>query len=174
VKVALRAHPATPGAAVRNIAVELRRKAHAFLINYVIEGEIERLRIPAPRTPRAADRLWQHTCCEMFVAREGAAAYHEFNFSPSGEWAAYAFDAYRRGGSALSVAPTISLRRSRQKLELDAAVQYEMRGKLCIGLSAVIEDEDGSLSYWALTHPAGKPDFHHSEAFALELDEFRD
>jgi hypothetical protein len=174
VKVALWAHPATPGAAVRNIAVELRRKTDALLINYVIEGELERLRIPAPRTPRAADRLWQHTCCEMFVARAGAAAYHEFNFSPSGEWAAYAFTAYRRAGSALKVAPTISVRRSRQKLELDAAVQCEVRGKLSVGLSAVIEGEDGALSYWALKHPAGKPDFHHSESFALELDEVRD
>jgi hypothetical protein len=42
---------------------------------------------------------------------------------------------------------------------------------LRIGLSAVIEDRDGSLSYWALRHPHGKPDFHHPDAFALELKE---
>jgi hypothetical protein len=33
----------------------------------------------------------------------------------------------------------------------------------------VIEAADGSLSYWALRHPPGKPDFHHRDAFALEL-----
>jgi len=36
-------------------------------------------------------------------------------------------------------------------------------------LSAVIEATDGSLSYWALEHPADKPDFHHPDSFALEL-----
>jgi hypothetical protein len=36
-----------------------------------------------------------------------------------------------------------------------------------------VEDRSGSLSYWALRHAAGKPDFHHPDAFALELDEVR-
>ena len=38
------------------------------------------------------------------------------------------------------------------------------------GLSAVIEDPNGVLSYWALRHPPGKPDFHHPDTFALEID----
>jgi hypothetical protein len=39
-----------------------------------------------------------------------------------------------------------------------------------LGLSAVVEATDGGLSYWALRHPPGKPDFHHIDAFALQLD----
>lgn len=38
-----------------------------------------------------------------------------------------------------------------------------------VGLSAVIEERNGRLSYWALKHPPGKPDFHHRDCFALEL-----
>ena len=38
-----------------------------------------------------------------------------------------------------------------------------------IGLSAVIEDTAGSLSYWALHHPRSKPDFHHRGGFILRL-----
>jgi hypothetical protein len=38
-----------------------------------------------------------------------------------------------------------------------------------LGLSAVIEEMNGRLSYWALAHPPGKPDFHHADCFALEL-----
>ena len=38
-----------------------------------------------------------------------------------------------------------------------------------LGLSAVIEAEDGTKSYWALNHPPGAPDFHHKDCFALEL-----
>lgn len=64
-------------------------------VTYAIEGDLERVRIPAARAPRIADRLWQHTCCEIFVSRHGFPAYHEFNFAPSGEWAAYAFERYR-------------------------------------------------------------------------------
>ena len=38
-----------------------------------------------------------------------------------------------------------------------------------LGLSAVIEETSGRKSYWALAHPPGKADFHHSDCFALEL-----
>ena len=38
-----------------------------------------------------------------------------------------------------------------------------------LALSAVIEEKNGRMSYWALKHPAGKPDFHHEDCFALEL-----
>ena len=38
-----------------------------------------------------------------------------------------------------------------------------------LGLSAVIEERSGRLSYWALAFPPGKPDFHHPDCFALEL-----
>jgi hypothetical protein len=38
-----------------------------------------------------------------------------------------------------------------------------------LGLSAVVEEKNGVLSCWPLKHPPGKPDFHHPDAFALEL-----
>ena len=36
-------------------------------------------------------------------------------------------------------------------------------------VSAVIEETDGTRSFWSLAHPPGKPDFHHRDSFALEL-----
>jgi hypothetical protein len=38
-----------------------------------------------------------------------------------------------------------------------------------IGLSTIVEERNGRMSYWALAHPPGKPDFHHPACFALEL-----
>ena len=38
-----------------------------------------------------------------------------------------------------------------------------------VGLSVVIEDTDGTKSYWALAHPPGAPDFHHPTCFAATL-----
>jgi hypothetical protein len=38
------------------------------------------------------------------------------------------------------------------------------------GFSAVIEEEGGMVSYWALNHPDGDPDFHHPACFAATLE----
>src|SRR5688500_19029231 len=93
--VTLICHPETPSGAVRTIGARAGRQPGGLLVTYVLEGDLDRVRVPAPRAPRFVSRLWQHTCCEVFVARRGSSAYHEFNLSPSGEWAAYAFDGYR-------------------------------------------------------------------------------
>src|SRR5574341_1811973 len=97
---ALQHHPATPCPALRGIAVSVERNPQGVLrVAFTLEGEIDRLRIPPARTPRAGERLWEHTCCEAFVARHGRAGYREFNLSPCGEWAAYAFERYREGSA---------------------------------------------------------------------------
>ena len=138
----------------------MRRKASgALAVSFILDADLDLLRIPPQRKPGFADGLWRHTCFEVFVARKGARAYREYNFSPSGEWAAYAFSSYRKRGRGKVVRPRWDGR----------VAAIEARGRLKIGLSAVIEEESGALSYWALRHPPGKPDFHDRRAFALEL-----
>lgn len=163
-------HPQSRAGAVRGIHAEAARTADGGLaLRYRIEGDLERLRIPSPSAPAPGERLWEHSCCEAFVASAGAVDYREFNFSPSGAWAAYAFRSYRQGEPWRVADPGIDVRRSGQALELRARVPAPPR-KLSVALCAVIEDCDGVLSYWALHHPAGKPDFHRRDGFALELD----
>ena len=180
--VILTPHPETPADAVHGIRARLQRYTDGTLaVMYMIDGALDRLRIPRARQARVAERLWQHTCCEIFVRRGTAPAYHEFNFSPSGEWAAYSFDAYRDGARLQEDAldPQVTVRRTSVTLELDALVRLTRLSPmhagdaLSLSLTAVIEDRDGVLSYWALAHPPGKPDFHHRDAFVLELDEIR-
>jgi hypothetical protein len=171
---ALERHPAGRCTALRGIEASVRRSQGAVLqVAYLLDGEIDRLRIPPPRPARFAERLWQHTCCEIFIARAGSPGYREFNLSPSGEWAAFDFARYREGSPVEVSNPHIVVKRSATRLELGAAISVDYPGKLRLGLSAVVEDEAGSLSYWALRHAPGKPDFHHPDAFALELDEVR-
>jgi len=177
--VTLSCHPETPADAVRGVAARVRRAPQDGLaVTFILEGDLDRLRLPAPRAPRRADRLWEHTCCEIFIARKGAAAYHEINLSPSGEWAAYAFDGYRSpdgGADARQAAPAVEVRRAAASLELDALIHLDRLAAsyagapLTLALSAVVEASDGTLSYWALRHSPGKPDFHHPGAFALDL-----
>ncbi len=166
---ALVRHPESSGNAVRSIRVEVTREQAVLRVLYRVEGDLERLRIPPPRAPRFADGLWRHTCCEMFVRRDDSPAYHELNFSPSAEWAAYAFSGYREGAlREENVKPVIRMHTCAGTLELEAAIPCAA-GKIAVGISAVMHEQDGTNSYWALRHPPGKPDFHHRDAFALEL-----
>jgi hypothetical protein len=179
---ALTCHPESPGGAVRSIDVRVVRSPRGTLaVTFTLEGDLDRVRVPVPRPPRIAARLWQHTCCEIFIARKGLPAYHEFNLAPSGEWAAYAFERYRDGEpfagglAAAKLDPQVTVRDAAGKLELDALIRLDRLSpmhsgaKLSLALSAVVEDREGLLSYWALKHPSGKPDFHHADAFAMEL-----
>jgi hypothetical protein len=177
-RIDLRCHPSTRPERVRAIQVVVRRSASAELeMIFRLDGDIPRIRIPSPGVPRIGTQLWRHTCFEAFVAVEGQPAYHEFNFAPSGEWAVYAFCGYRNGGPLANemISPHIAVRSNGSRLELDALVRLDRLSAihpgayLRIGLSAVIEASDG-LSYWALRHPADKPDFHHADGFTLLLE----
>ena len=174
--VSLLCHAATPARHVSAIVVRAWRRHDGLAISFRLNGELSRLRIPSPRPHRRVDGLWRHTCFEAFVAVDGTSAYREFNFAPSGEWAAYAFRDYRNSVAlVLEEDPEITSRATADCLELDtvlprASWSTAKQEKIRLGLSAVVEDESGALSYWALKHPTGKADFHHRECFALELD----
>lgn len=171
-------HPLQPAAAGRTLKVSaVANPDGGITLHYCLGGTLEGLRVPAPQTPSAADGLWLHTCFEAFIAVQGEPAYREFNFSPSGQWAIYAFTAYRdRDPIWISpLAPTLELAHAEGALSLRvhlpraALPPHSRKGLLEIGLSAVMEESDGSLSYWALRHPAARPDFHHRDGYALRL-----
>jgi hypothetical protein len=176
--VVLTAHASTPNGDVRSLAVQLRAEEPDILVfQYSLVANMSRVRVPLTGASARADALWKHTCFEAFVAAGDAPGYHEFNFSPSLDWAIYRFSAYREGMSPAEIgrAPEISVRRGNDGLELKSAVRLghlaDLRDvrHLRIALAAVIEDDNGRLSYWALRHPPGKPDFHHPNGFELEV-----
>ncbi|OGQ81392.1 MAG: hypothetical protein A3F90_13040 [Deltaproteobacteria bacterium RIFCSPLOWO2_12_FULL_60_19] len=175
---ALMPHPGTSCEAVRGIGARVSWTGDGGLaFTYLLKGNLAGVRIPPLRQSLRADRLWQHTCFEAFVAVKGGAAYREFNFAPSGEWAVYEFVNYRERAAAAAetLAPKLTVRSTRDSLELDAVINLDRLpaarpgARLKLALCAVIEEESGMLSYWALNHPPGQPDFHHPDAFALEM-----
>ena len=176
--VELVCHPDTPSHAVSGIAVHATRTPEGRLaLHYSISGQIPKLRVPAPGPARIGWKLWRHTCCELFVRAKSEVAYHEFNFAPSGEWTTYAFSKYREGAPLAdeSMNPQIAMQSGPGRLDLYALAdlpglaQSYRNALLAIGLATVIEEESGAISYWALRHAPGKPDFHQASAFALEL-----
>ena len=170
-RVVLTPHPATPGDAVHEFEVVVRATSDGLLtLEYSLRAELSRLRIPAGH-PQRADGLWKHTCFEAFIGLSDATEYWEFNFSPALQWAAYRFDAYRQGMSPLELAslPELAIQRSQQRLELSAVLHLPPRGRRRLALAGVIEEDNGRLGYWAGRHPAGGPDFHHPDAYTVEL-----
>jgi len=174
VPLSLARHHQTPSQAIRGIDVVVGGAPGGILtLAFALEGDLYGLRIPESRPPGRTGGLWRHTCFEAFVMADEGPGYREFHFSPSGEWAVYAFRGYRQGGELeVELTPGIAVRRSGDRLALYAEIRqvFLPPGRsLRLGLSAVVEDADGMLSYWALRHHPGKPDFHHTDAFALQL-----
>jgi hypothetical protein len=204
-------HPATPPSAVAGVTCSVTwRDVGEWRLDFMVGSAAEWLRLPPPAPPARADGLWRQTCFEMFLRDPSSGEYLEFNFSPSGQWAAWRFDGYPTGRSDLEVAPPRifttdplqfqtfaqthlgglgfdpeALRALAEVARQDArdmppAAAYALSAGLedpalpsgrdwLMGLSAIIEESDGTKSFWALAHPPGKPDFHHPDCFTLEL-----
>lgn len=182
--ISLLPHPDIPSDGVHRVAASAELAGPDSLrFQYALEADPLLVRVPPPVTdPARTDKLWAHTCFEAFVGLAQSPAYLELNFSPSGQWAVYRFDAYRQGmAPALDAAPRLALRHGKGRLELQAEVGLNelLRSlghagagerSLRIALSTVVEGREGGLSYWALRHAPGRPDFHHPESFSLALE----
>lgn len=163
-------HPGRPCGVVDEVGVELEIEPRVVRVRYAIATDLGRLRVPSPEAPLDPERLWAHTCCELFVAAAQGDAYAEWNFSPTGQIARFEFDGYRsRRPSQAPVAAESSVCVEPGVLRIDATVPLPAwlgdAGRL--GPTAVIEDADGGHSYWALRHPGDQPDFHHRDGLAL-------
>ncbi len=169
----LRLHPDSFCVAATQIEVDVAHpRPDSLVLSYVVSGRISDLRLPPIVAAARADELWQHTCFEAFVRPSAGPGYYEFNFSPSTQWAAYRFDSYRSGMRVATEidAPRIDVRSSVESYTLQAALEFDgLSLPWRLGLAAVLEETNGQKSYWALAHPPGKPDFHHSDCFTLEF-----
>ena len=128
--------------------------------------------MPEPSEPVRAENLWESTCFEAFLRVPGAEAYREWNFSPSTAWAAYDFSSRRDGRTEPEVAaPYVRLEDNMTWWALGATISMDAKSVFEVGLSAILEEQGGTKSYWALAHPEGsdKPDFHDPACFAAHL-----
>ncbi|MDH4261325.1 MAG: DOMON-like domain-containing protein [Gammaproteobacteria bacterium] len=165
----LHAHPAAPPLAAWQLEAGALGIPGGLALRYCLTGDIGRLRLGDARD--RADGLWQHTCFEAFLQPTDGYGYLEFNFTPAGAWAAYRFDGRRLGRRPLELPrpPVIAMTRGDA---LEVTVQLALpagSSSWRMGLMAVLEDDAAALSYWALTHPGPRPDFHDPAGFLLEI-----
>lgn len=169
-------HPLHPPAQVTAIRARLLAlDAHWLTLRFSVSGA-QSVILPPLAGKGRADDLWRTTCFELFIAPAGgepADGYAEFNLSPSERWAAYDFTGYRAGMAVRSVArdPVCTARRGGGTLIFDAAIPAAALPPRPwrYGLTAVIAEEGGHTSYWAIAHRPDKPDFHHRACFAATL-----
>lgn len=168
------AHPAHPPVAIRRVEARvIGRNAQWLRVRWRIDG-VGKLVVPKFGGKGRQDELWRTTCFEMFLRPKGSDSYCEFNFSPSERWAAYDFETYREGMAerAMPREPDCALRLGQAMAIFDVAVPAAgvPYGGSAMNLAAVIEEEGGQLSYWAIAHPEGKPDFHDPACFIGKLE----
>jgi hypothetical protein len=173
-QLSLTPHPSFPPPSGRKLQVDIQITGSGTArLTYRLGGALPTLAEPV--VPARTDELWRTTCFELFVRPQGGEGYAEFNFSPSTRWAAYAFDGYRAGmrDLPLDVEPVIRAAEPEHENGYGIEVEVDLSAfpqlPLMANITAVIEERDGSKSYWAIAHAPDKPDFHHPDCFVLQL-----
>ena len=165
-------HPDFPPTTVWQVNARITPDGDWLRLRWRIDGA-QRLVVPAFAGKGRADGLWQTTCFELFVKSAGEPGYTELNLSPSERWNAYDFSAYREGMSerAFPREPACTMRKGEAMAIFDAAVPMAALPAVPwrLNMTAVIEEEGGVKSFWALAHADGTPDFHDPACFVGTL-----
>ncbi len=167
-------HPSAPPLAIRSVTARLidLANSHWLGLRWRVEGS-GKVVLPLLAGRKRRDNLWQRTCFELFLKPSGEAGYSEFNFSPSESWAAYDFAGQRtdRRDRAMALPPKCVARVGGDVLIFDAHVPRQSLPHFpaAMGITAVIEEEGGTLSYWSLKHSGNRPDFHDPACFTATL-----
>lgn len=169
----LSSHPAHPPALVRSIETRIIGFDATWLrVRWKILGA-GKLIVPPFAGKGRADELWQTTCFELFLQPPGGTPYVEVNLSPSERWNVYDFSGRREGMGERPMPrePECTMRLGTDMAIFDAAIPASglpVRPWRC-GFAAVIEEQGGTKSYWALAHASSAPDFHDPSCFLEEV-----
>jgi hypothetical protein len=160
---------------------ELNQNAESLYISYKLGGDLSALDFGdgTPKRERKI-KLWEKTCFELFL-KNSKGEYIEFNLSPEFEWNVFYFE---KKGDALKESdrfssPKFDILLSLPSFHLIAEIKKSefpesfFTGSESLGLSAgitsVIKEKSGRLSYWALSHEDQRPNFHHPDSFRYKF-----
>lgn len=136
------------------------------------------------------NELWKSTCFEWFIGFKNSPLYWEFNLSPEGYWNFYEFSSYR---SPLQESDHCIPRKFHCKLEplnfnklshatlelfidIDISILIQKYPTVLtdglMAITGVAHWKNNDFSYYSLSHPREKPDFHHRGGFTIELDRY--
>lgn len=157
------------------IEAELNQNSESLFISYRMRQGIPLINLGngTPKKERVIG-LWEKTCFELFIKNQSG-QYIEFNFSPTFEWNCFYFG---KKGDVLGQCPSMQMPVTDILLSEDHFLHFSVikkeyfpegffdnKEELDVGITAVIKDKLGSISYWALSHADNRPNFHHFDSF---------
>ncbi|MGC1306472.1 MAG: DOMON-like domain-containing protein [Phormidesmis sp.] len=166
------------------VSGQVTREKSVIAFSYLLAGDLDRVVIPPAReTVRRADRLWEQTCFEFFLAsgnvQTRTSPYWEFNLSPTGDWNVFSLAGYRHRSTETAAFQSLpfTVKALSDGLHLavsvDVGALVEAGRSLQLGVSMVVivRGEEGAPeeTFWAIAHPAAQADFHHPDSFAIKL-----
>jgi hypothetical protein len=171
----LRPFPGERREAGVTIAGAIERTAGALSVRCTLRrSDPSGIDIPDAREPPARrDRLWEHSCLELFLGEKGSSGYWEFNLSPAGHWNVYSFTGCREGMreepifDSLPFDVRIEPANVRFTLKTDIARIIPAQKAMEAGVAFILKASDGSASHWAPVHRGPRPDFHRRDGFTL-------
>lgn len=161
------------------IETEFNSSSESIFISFRIKKGVDLIDLghPTPNKERLI-KLWEKTCFECFI-RNSADQYVEFNFSPNFEWNCFYFEKKGNPLTELSsmLRPETEILLSADHFFIFVDIKKEFfpknffdnNGQLSVGLTSVIKEKTGRLSYWALSHADSKPNFHHFDSFKYKF-----
>ncbi len=159
-----------------NISGVIERQNNQLKIEYKLTGNLSQLIIAEhTNTPTRQYNLWEHTCFEFFLGIKDLTKYWEFNLSPAGDWNIFYFANYRQNIAEEMAFDSLPFQIKQQSDILQLNLEFNLdriispQQNLEIGITTVVEDQEQTLSYWALSHPTKEADFHHRDTFIINL-----
>ncbi len=161
-----------------SIDSELNTNQDSIFISYKLTGNLSSIDLgkDSPNHARVI-KLWEKTCFELFIKNQKD-SYVEFNFSPEFEWNAFYF--VKKGDSLTEYARIdavkIDILASLEVFHLIVEIDKKKfpdgffdGNELSAGITGVIKEKSGNLSYWALSHEDTRPNFHDFRSFRYKF-----
>ena len=159
-----------------NISGEIEGQNSQLKIEYKLRGNLSQLIIAKhANNPTRRYNLWEHTCFEFFLGIKDSTKYWEFNLSPAGHWNVFYFADYRQDIAEEMAFDALPFQIKQQSNLLQLNLEFNLdriispQQNLEIGMTTVVEDQEQTLSYWALSHPAKEADFHRRDSFLIKM-----
>ncbi|MEH2210263.1 DOMON-like domain-containing protein [Nostoc sp.] len=172
----LQPFPSTESFPDLKITGNISRNANQLTICYNLGGNLKKITVASPsNAPSRKHELWEDTCFEFFLSIKDSARYWEFNLSPAGHWNVYRFDGYRQGMQEETAFEKLPFSVHNQANALVLALDVDLdkivlaEQAIEIGITTVIKNIDGNVSYWALTHKGDEADFHLRDSLIVKL-----
>ncbi len=156
---------------------ELNTTEESVYISYKVTGDLSSLDLGSGRSlHNRVIKLWEKSCFELFI-KDASDSYVEFNFSPEFEWNAFYFakkgDALKEYEKVNQVKTDILLSQDVfhiiVEIEKNKFPENFFTGELSAGITSVVKEKNGNISYWALSHEDTKPNFHDFRSFRYKF-----